>query len=97
MQAHSFKDRVAGVVRRIPRGSVMTYGQVAQAAGSPGASRAVGSLMKANHDPAVPCHRVVRSDGRPGEYNRPGGERAKIARLLEEGVVIEGGKVRAAR
>ncbi|HTM67800.1 MAG TPA: MGMT family protein [Candidatus Binatia bacterium] len=89
----SFKERVAGVVRRIPAGAVMTYKEVAAAAGHPGAFRAVGSLMKANRDPAVPCHRVVRSDLRPGEYNR-GGERAKIARLTDEGVTVRDGRVK---
>lgn len=88
-----FKHRVARVVRRIPRGNVMTYKEVAAAAGSPRAFRAVGSLMKANRDPAIPCHRVVRSDLRPGGYNRRGGERTKIARLKKEGVRIASGRV----
>jgi O-6-methylguanine DNA methyltransferase len=64
----------------------MTYQEVAAKAGSPGASRAVGSLMKANHDPSIPCHRVVRSDGSIGEYNRAGGSKTKWSRLEEEGV-----------
>ena len=92
MRQLSFKERVAGVVRRIPRGSVMTYKEVAVAAGRPGASRAVGTLMRKNFDPAIPCHRVVRSDLRPGEYNR-GGERAKAARLAREGVRIAAGRI----
>ena len=71
----------------------MTYKEVASAAGSPRACRAVGSFMKANRDPNVPCHRVVRADLRPGEYNRAGGTRAKIRRLVREGVRFEGGKV----
>jgi len=89
----SFISRVTGVVRRIPKGRVMTYKEVAKAAGHPGAFRAVGSVMKANHDPAVPCHRVIRSDMRPGDYNRSGGERTKIGRLVEEGVRVIDGKV----
>jgi O-6-methylguanine DNA methyltransferase len=75
-----FTDRVLNVVRGIPSGQTMTYAQVAQAAGNPGAVRAVGTLMKKNFDPTVPCHRVIRSDGSVGEYNR-GGPEAK-ARLL---------------
>ena len=59
----------------------MTYAEVAQAAGSPRAFRAVGAVMKQNYDPAVPCHRVIRSDGTLGEYNRGGREAKK--RLLE--------------
>lgn len=88
-----FRTRVLEAVRRIPRGQVRTYGEVAAAAGSAGAARAVGSLMKANVDPTVPCHRVVRSDMTPGDYNRPGGTRTKVARLREEGVQIEGATI----
>lgn len=91
--AKTFKDRVLAVVRRIPAGRVMTYKEVASAAGSPGAFRAVGSVMKANGDPSVPCHRVVRSDLRPGEYNRPGGERTKTRRLASEGVRVARGRI----
>lgn len=48
----------------------MTYGEVARKAGSPGAARAVGNILSKNYDPAIPCHRVVRSDGDIGNYNR---------------------------
>jgi O-6-methylguanine DNA methyltransferase len=82
----TFREKALSVVRSIPKGSVMTYQEVAAKAGSPGASRAVGSLMKANHDPSIPCHRVVRSDGSIGEYNRAGGSKTKWSRLEEEGV-----------
>ncbi len=88
----SFRESVLAVVRRIPKGSVMTYKEVAAAAGSPRACRAVGSFMKANRDPAVPCHRVVRADLRPGEYNRPGGTRTKVGRLIREGVRFDSGR-----
>lgn len=64
----------------------MTYSEVAERAGSPGAARAVGSLMKANFDPKIPCHRVIRSDGKVGEYNR-GGPSAKKALLEKEGAL----------
>ena len=63
MSQSDFRERVRAAVSRIPKGRVMTYGEVARAAGSPGAARAVGNIMKANHDAAVPCHRVVRGDG----------------------------------
>ena len=81
----SFQQRVLEVVRSIPRGSTMSYGDVAEAAGSPGAASAVGSLMKGNHDPSVPCHRVIKADGTPGEYN--GGSEKKIALLKQEGAL----------
>lgn len=70
------------VVRTIPKGTTMTYGQVANAVGHPGAARAVGMVMKHNYDPSVPCHRVVRSDGTIGDYNRGGAKRKRM--LLEE-------------
>ncbi len=79
----SFSDRVLQVVKKIPRGKVLTYQQVARRAGSPRGYRAVGSILKKNFDPAIPCHRVIRSDGTAGEYNR--GTRQKIKRLREEG------------
>ncbi len=80
----SFTDRVLDIVRSIPRGQVMTYKEVAAMAGSPGASRAVGSIMKANYRKGVPCHRVIRSDGNVGQYNR-GGMSEKARLLKEEG------------
>jgi O-6-methylguanine DNA methyltransferase len=66
----------------------MSYGEVAKQAGNPGASRAVGTIMKNNYDPTVPCHRVIRSDGKIGEYNR-GGTEKKRALLKAEGVRIK--------
>lgn len=48
----------------------MTYKAVAQKIGSPNAARAVGSALNKNYDPAIPCHRVIRSDGKLGKYNR---------------------------
>jgi len=79
-----FADKVYAVVARIPKGKVMTYKEVAAKAGKPGAARAVGTLMSHNYNPAVPCHRVVRSDGRIGDYNRGGAPR-KLELLWEEG------------
>ena len=68
---------------RIPRGKTMTYKQVAAKAGNPAAARAVGTLMSKNFNEKIPCHRVVRSDGTIGQYNR-GGPSRKIELLLEE-------------
>ena len=83
----SFRDRVLTVVEGIPKGSTMTYGEVAKKSGNPRAARAVGSLMRQNRNPAVPCHRVIRSDGFPGSYNR-GGEKRKRELLRKEGVIL---------
>jgi O-6-methylguanine DNA methyltransferase len=81
-----FTERVLNVVSSIKKGKTMTYKEVATRAGSPGASRAVGSIMKANYRPNVPCHRVVRSDGKIGDYNR-GGRSEKIRKLKKEGAL----------
>ncbi|MCX6780860.1 MAG: MGMT family protein [Candidatus Magasanikbacteria bacterium] len=81
----SFRERVLEIVATIHRGETRTYKQVAAAAGSPNAARAVGTIMKSNYDPKIPCHRVVRSDGKPGEYNR--GAENKIKILREEGAI----------
>ena len=83
----SFPDRVRAVVRAIPKGTVLTYKQVAYAAGYPNAHRAVANVMANNYDPTVPCHRVIRSDGGLGGYNRGGIER-KRELLLNEGVTL---------
>lgn len=82
-QKASFRDRVYSVVKKIPRGKTMTYKDVARRAGNPRAARAVGTLMARNFDPKIPCHRVVRSDGGVGDYNR-GGPSRKMELLLEE-------------
>ena len=84
-----FTEKVLAVVSKIPKGSVMSYGEVAARAGSPGASRVVGSIMAKNVAPSVPCHRVVRSDRYIGHYNR-GGVRAKKKMLINEGVKVVG-------
>ena len=81
-----FKEHVLAIVRRIPRGSVMTYKEVAAVAGSPRAWRAVGAIMKGNFDLSVPCHRVIRSDGKIGGYNR--GSDRKAERLKSEGYLL---------
>ena len=68
-----FGRRVLEVVRGIPRGEVRPYAWVAREAGSPKASRAVGSVMAKNPVPLlIPCHRVVRNDGTTGRHTRQG-------------------------
>lgn len=81
----AFRDDVLAIVAKIPKGKTMTYKQVATAAGNSGAARAVGAIMKTNFNPEIPCHRVVRSDGETGGYNR--GAEQKIERLREEGAI----------
>ncbi|MBL7045542.1 MAG: MGMT family protein [Parcubacteria group bacterium] len=80
-----FREKVLRIVKGIPKGETMTYKEVAKLAGSENASRAVGTIMKASYDTAVPCHRVIKSDGSLGEYNR--GTDLKEKRLRQEGAI----------
>lgn len=76
-----FSEQVRTVVRSIPCGHTMTYAEVALAAGNPKAARAVANVMAKNFDATIPCHRVIRSDGTLGGYNRGGLSRKR--QLLE--------------
>ena len=83
----AFAEQVLAVVERIPPGSVMSYGDIAEFLGSP-APRAVGQVMFRYGD-EVAWHRVLRSDGRPAPQLR---ER-QLALLAEEGVPMRGDRV----
>ena len=74
------------IVKGIPKGKTMTYKEVARRAQSPMAYRAVGSIMAKNYDPKIPCHRVIKSDGSLGNYNR-GGVAKKLALLRKESAI----------
>ena len=66
----SFRDKVYEITRKIPKGKVATYGQIAKLAGNSKAARAVGYFMKTNPDaPKTPCHRVVAADGKLTGYS----------------------------
>ena len=78
-----FAARVLSVVRRIPAGRVATYGDVAAAAGSPRAHRAVGNIMRTCTARDVPAHRVIAAAGRLGGYG--GNLELKRALLRAEG------------
>jgi methylated-DNA-[protein]-cysteine S-methyltransferase len=82
-QPQNFSEKVRAVVKAIPKGKTLTYKQVAVKAGNPHAARAVGTIMSKNYDPQIPCHRVVRSDGKVGNYNR-GGPQKKFELLYLE-------------
>jgi O-6-methylguanine DNA methyltransferase len=76
-------EKVYEVVRKIPEGKTLSYKQVAVKAGSPNAFRAVGNILNKNYDPQIPCHRVIKSSGELGGYNRGTKNKKKI--LLKEG------------
>lgn len=77
-----FKQNVLEIVKQIPVAKTLTYGQVAAMAGNPKAARAVGMIMSQNYNPEVPCHRVIRADGKLGGFNRGG--IAKKEQLLHD-------------
>ena len=82
----AFSTRVISVVRRIPPGRVATYGDVARAAGQPGAARAVGNIMSHLRARDVPAHRVVAAAGRIGGFG--GNIELKRALLRAEGITV---------
>jgi len=92
-----FYQKVWKVVSQIPKGQVRTYAWVARGVGSPKAYRAVGQALKNNPFPGIiPCHRVIRSDGKLGGYsrgirfNKVHLEKKKLELLLKEGFTLRG-------
>jgi methylated-DNA-[protein]-cysteine S-methyltransferase len=77
-----FQLLVYKIVRKIPKGKTLTYKQVANKIGRPNSARAVGSALNKNFEASIPCHRVIRSDGKIGGYNR--GINKKILLLKKE-------------
>lgn len=84
-----FQEQVWQELRKIPRGEVRTYAQIAAALGKPKAARAVANACAANPDvPNTPCHRVVCADGGLGGYSGQGGVIGKLQLLKAEGVDV---------
>jgi O-6-methylguanine DNA methyltransferase len=86
-----FEEKVYAVAKKIPRGQVLTYKEVAVKLGNRKLARAIGNALNKNCDAKIPCHRVVRSDGKIGGFRR--GSFAKIKILRREGVKIKGNKI----
>tara|TARA_B100001564_G_C20615767_1_gene659828 strand:+ start:305 stop:577 length:273 start_codon:yes stop_codon:yes gene_type:complete len=84
-----FQRKVWLYLKKIPRGKVKTYSDVAKAIGKPLAVRAVANAIAKNpYAPRIPCHRVIRSDGSLGGYSGKGGVKTKKLLLKKEGVTI---------
>ena len=84
-----FQLKVWAYLRKIPRGTVKTYSQVAKGIGKPFAVRAVANAIGKNPNaPKIPCHRVIRSDGSLGGYSGSGGTKTKRFLLKKEGVKL---------
>ena len=93
LQASTF-DLIYEVVRRIPKGKVATYGQIARLAGNPRWSRVVGYALHVNPDPeGIPCFRVVNRLGAVSKAFAFGGENRQITLLEEDGVPCPDGIV----
>ena len=96
LTAQQARDRILAVIRAIPRGQVLGYGQVAARAGLPGRARLTARVLGMNDDPALPWHRVLRADGRIAMPEGSRGWREQCQRLRAEGVTVERGRVRMA-
>ena len=93
-EKHNTFEKIYDVVKRIPRGKVATYGQVALLAGNPRWSRVVGYALHVNPDPdSIPCHRVVNRFGAPSSAFAFGGRNMQILLLEGEGVTFTDGNV----
>ena len=97
MPGKSAADRILDAIRAVPPGQVAGYGEIARRAGLPGRARLVARLLSGNDDPALPWHRVMRSDGRiafPPDHPH---FTEQSQRLRAEGVEVEAGRVRGQR
>jgi len=92
--AETVFSRIYAVVRRIPRGRVATYGQIATLAGNPRWARVVGYALHVNPDPdSIPCYRVVNRAGAVSPAFVFGGENVQISLLEADGIHVENGVV----
>ncbi len=90
----NFSQKVYALTKKIPKGKVTTYKQIAKAMKTK-AYQAVGNALNKNRNKDVPCHRVVKSNGEVGGF--AGGTNEKIRILEKEGIEIENGKVKHSR
>ncbi len=89
LKGTKFQVKIWVFLRKIPKGTVKTYSEVAKAIGKPLAVRAVANAIAKNPYPIqIPCHRVIRSDGSLGGYSGEGGVKKKKNLLKKEGVIV---------
>ena len=95
MGTHIDKQIVYDYLERIPKGKVVTYGQIAEYLGNKNLARAVGNILHANPDgDKYPCYKVVNAEGFLSEHYAFGGLEGQKRRLEADGIVVEGNKVR---
>ncbi len=88
----SLDKKIYKKLLEVPKGKITTYGELAKAVGLKNGQRAVGKIMNKNPYPVIiPCHRVIKSDGKIGGYAY--GEEIKSNMLSREGIVIKNGKI----
>ena len=89
LKGTKFQLKVWNFLKKIPKGSVKTYSQVASAIGKPRAIRAVANAIGKNPYPIkIPCHRVIESNGSLGGYSAKGGIKMKRKLLKKEGITL---------
>jgi len=86
------EEKVYKKLLEVPAGKVTTYGELAKAIGLKNGQRVIGKIMNKNPYPVIiPCHRVIKADGKIGGY--AWGEEVKAKMLLKEGIKIKNGKI----
>jgi len=89
LKGTKFQLKVWNYLKKIPRGKIKTYSEVAKSIGKPLAVRAVANAIGKNPlAPQIPCHRVIRSDGSLGGYSGKGGIKTKRLLLKKEGITL---------
>ena len=89
LKGTKFQIKVWKFLKKIPKGKVITYLDVAKAINMPKAVRAVANAIGKNpYAPIIPCHRVIRSDGSLGGYSGRGGIKTKKKLLISEGILL---------
>ena len=89
LKGTKFQLKIWYFLKKIPKGTVKTYSEVAKAIGKPLAVRAVANAIAKNPYPIqIPCHRVIRSDGSLGGYSGVGGVKKKKNLLKKEGIIV---------
>jgi len=93
MKQISFQEKVLNLTKNIPKGKVSTYKILANKLKTK-AYRAVGTALKNNNKPIIiPCHRVINSDGRVGNYAGKKNNKKKVQLLKKEGIEIKNNKI----
>jgi len=87
-----FEVKVLNLTKKIPKGKVTTYKEIAKALNTK-AYRAVGTALKKNPYAKVPCHRVINSNGKVGSYKGKPNSKEKIRLLKKEGIEMKNNKI----